>query len=106
MSLWFVIPLIIVVWLGSFSAGVERGKREIADRIERERNEASKLSDADKAAVLALLYQAKDLAYESETQVFSPEWEGALKSIDELRYLWRYKDPVKWVSKEGFEHED
>lgn len=32
--------------------------------------------------------------------------EGAIKSIDELRYLWRFKDPVKWVSKEGFEHED
>ncbi|GKI97671.1 hypothetical protein NUKP18_55260 [Klebsiella variicola] len=53
-----------------------------------------------------MLYQVKDLAYESETLVFSPEWEGAIKSIDELRYLWRFKDPVKWVSKEGFEHED
>lgn len=42
MSLWFVIPIIIVVWLGSFNAGVARGKREIADRIERECNEASK----------------------------------------------------------------
>ncbi|HBT4704727.1 TPA: hypothetical protein MB322_001866 [Klebsiella quasipneumoniae subsp. similipneumoniae] len=64
------------------------------------------ISDADKAAVFALLYQAKELAYESETQVFSLEGEGALKSIDELRYLWRFKDRVKWVSKEGFEYED
>ncbi len=106
MSLWVVIPVLIVVWLGSYLAGVERGKREIQERINRERDEASKLSDADKAAVLALLYEAKDRAYDGETQVFSPEWEGALKSIDELRYLWRFKDPVKWVSKQGFEHED
>lgn len=28
--------------LGSFNAGVARGKREIADHIERKRNEASK----------------------------------------------------------------
>lgn len=106
MSLWLVIPALIVVGLFCFSSGFARGKGEILDRIERERNEASKLSDADKAAVLALLYQAKERCYDDDTNEFSPEWEGALKSIDELRYLWRFKDPVKWVCKRGFENED
>lgn len=106
MLLWFVIPVLIVVLLGSYLAGVERGKREIQERINRERDEASKLLDTDKAAVLALLYQAKERAFDGETQVFSEEWTGALRSIDELRYLWRYKEPVKWVGKYGFENED
>lgn len=106
MSLWIVIPVLIVACFYCFSAGFARGKNEILERIERERNEASKLLDSDKAAVLALLYEAKDRAYDSETQVFSEEWEGALKSIDELRYLWRFKEPVQWVNRYGTMSED
>ncbi|MDG0490068.1 hypothetical protein [Klebsiella variicola] len=106
MSLWFVIPILIVVWLGSFSAGVARGKREIQERINRERDQASKLLDSDKAAILALLYKAKERCYDGDTREFSPDWEGVIQSIDELRYLWRFKDPVKWVNRNGDIEED
>ncbi|HII3475317.1 TPA: hypothetical protein ACY3LK_000021 [Citrobacter braakii] len=106
MSLWLAIPILMAVWLFSFLAGVDRGKRDVQKRIDRERDEASKLLDTDKAAALALLYQAKERAYDGEKQVFSEDWTGILRSIDELRYLWRYRDPVKWVSKSGVECED
>ena len=106
MSLWLVIPIIIVVGWVVLTQVLRVAS--VRQRITQSGNVTKPLSisDADKAALFALLYQVKDLAYESETLVFSPEWEGAIKSIDELRYLWRFKDPVKWVSKEGFEHED